>query len=88
MSNIKERAEEYFLDELTQAMGETIEGNLIRDLLTELTTMEKELERAEKVIDLTVKDLRMRGSEEGVIDISGFIWSQLTDIANYKGDKG
>jgi len=36
------------------------------------------------LIALTVKDLKMRGSEAGVVEISGFIWNQLveTDKAN------
>jgi len=38
------------------------------------------------LIELAVKDLRMRSSEEGVINISGFIWDMLTE-ADKEGDE-
>ena len=47
-----------------------------------LESANEEIEALRDLIKLAVKDLRMRGSEEGVIEISGFIWTQLNDVAD------
>jgi len=47
-----------------------------------LLSANEEMESLRELISLTVKDLRMRGSEEGVVEISGFIWTQLNDAVD------
>lgn len=53
-------------------------------VIGERDNLKTKLAAAERVICLAVDDLRMRADEDGVINISDFIWQKL---ANYKEDK-
>ena len=39
----------------------------------------REIDECEELLKLIRDDLRMRGDEEGVINISGFIWLRLNE---------
>ena len=47
-----------------------------------LESANEEIESLRELISLTVKDLKMRGSEECVVNVSGFIWIRLNEVAD------
>jgi len=48
---------------------------------------EKTINSLRDLIALTVKDLKMRGNYEGVVEISGIIWGQLIEVADRNENK-